>query len=98
MLYEMVTGAYRARDTRLDRIVAVKIIREAAIATADARRLFEREARAISFVSHPNICTLYDVGNHEGTDFLVAGRDAGGTALATENSNSVVTARRPRQR
>src|SRR5437660_1072165 len=62
---------YKARDTRLDRIVAVKILPAALAADPQFRERFDREARAISQLSHPNICTLYDVGEHEGTAFLV---------------------------
>jgi eukaryotic-like serine/threonine-protein kinase len=52
---------YRARDTRLDRIVAVKILRSGLTGGGDLRARFEREARAISQLSHPHICALYDV-------------------------------------
>ncbi len=62
---------YRARDTRLDRIVAVKVIAGAAALDPSFRERFDREARAISALDHPNICTLYDVGHEDGTDFLV---------------------------
>ncbi len=62
---------YRARDTRLEREVALKVLRADHPVTEDARRRFEREARAISSLSHPNICTLYDVGTEGGMDFLV---------------------------
>jgi serine/threonine protein kinase len=62
---------YRARDTRLDRIVAVKILPAHLSASAQARERFEREAKAISSLSHPHICPLYDVGHQDGTDFLV---------------------------
>ncbi len=62
---------YRARDTRLDRIVAVKVIAGAAALDTSFRERFDREARAISALDHPNICTLYDVGHENGTDFLV---------------------------
>jgi len=62
---------YKARDTRLDRTVAVKILPEAIANTADLRSRFDREAKAISSLNHPNICTLYDVGHQDGTDFLV---------------------------
>ena len=62
---------YRGRDTRLDRIVAIKVLPAAAARHADARRRFDREARTISRLSHPNICTLYDVGHQDGVDFLV---------------------------
>ena len=62
---------YRARDTRLDRIVAVKVLSDAVVSSAKARLRLEREARAISSVTHPHICTLYDIGTHEGQPFLV---------------------------
>ena len=62
---------YRARDTRLDRTVAVKILPEHLSANADLKQRFEREARTISSLSHPNICSLYDIGHQDGIDFLV---------------------------
>ena len=62
---------YRARDTRLDRIVAIKVILGRETASSAMRERFEREARAIALLSHANICTLHDIGHHEGTDFLV---------------------------
>ncbi|HVR39681.1 MAG TPA: protein kinase [Thermoanaerobaculia bacterium] len=62
---------YRARDTRLDRTVAIKILPAHLAADPETRRRFEREARAISALSHPNICTLYDIGNHDGREYLV---------------------------
>jgi eukaryotic-like serine/threonine-protein kinase len=62
---------YRAKDTRLDRTVAVKILPLHLSSNVEAKQRFEREARAISSLSHPNICTLFDVGHQDGTDFLV---------------------------
>src|SRR5450759_2109668 len=62
---------YRARDTRLDRTVAVKILPAHLSSNPEARQRFEREARAISSLNHPNICTLHDVGHQDGIDFLV---------------------------
>jgi len=62
---------YRARDTRLDRTVAVKVLPPDLAADSQFRERFEREARAISRLSHPNICTLHDVGHEGGIDFLV---------------------------
>jgi serine/threonine protein kinase len=61
---------YRARDTRLDRIVAVKIL-PGHLSGPEALQRFDREARAISSLSHPNVCHLYDVGQHNGTHYLV---------------------------
>ncbi len=62
---------YRARDTRLDRAVAVKVLATHLSTDPDLRQRFDREARAISSLQHPNICTLFDVGHQDGTDFLV---------------------------
>jgi serine/threonine protein kinase len=62
---------YRARDTRLGRDVAVKILPAHLSGNPDLKARFDREAKAISSLSHPYICTLYDVGHQEGTDFLV---------------------------
>jgi len=62
---------YRARDTRLDRTVAVKVLASHMASSAELRQRLEREARAISSLNHPNICTLYDVGQQDGIDFLV---------------------------
>jgi len=77
--YEIVSPAgiggmgevYRARDTRLDRTVALKVLRGKHEGDPMLRKRFEREARAISKLSHPNICTLLDVGSEGGVDFLV---------------------------
>ena len=60
---------YKARDTRLERTVAVKVL--SGSSSADLRQRFEREARAISSLNHPHICTVYDVGQQDGIDFLV---------------------------
>jgi eukaryotic-like serine/threonine-protein kinase len=62
---------YRARDTRLGREVAIKILPSHLSERSDAKQRFDREAKAISSLNHPNICTLYDVGHQDGTDFLV---------------------------
>jgi len=62
---------YRARDSRLDRAVAIKILPSHLSENSEARQRFDREARTISSVNHPNICTLHDVGHHEGIDYLV---------------------------
>src|SRR5262252_2609614 len=62
---------YRARDTRLDRIVAIKILPADISADPVAKQRFEREAKAISGLNHPNICTLHDVGRQDGVDYLV---------------------------
>jgi len=62
---------YRARDTRLGRDVAIKVLPSHLSSDAHRRERFEREARAISALNHPHICTLYDVGREGDTDFLV---------------------------
>jgi Tol biopolymer transport system component len=62
---------YRARDTRLERTVALKVLPSTLAADADRRARFEREARAVSSLNHPHICTLHDIGRQDGIDFLV---------------------------
>ncbi len=62
---------YRARDTRLDRTVALKVLSTQLAVTPALRERFAREARAISAVEHPNICALYDVGAESGVDYIV---------------------------
>src|SRR6266516_130973 len=62
---------YRAKDTRLDRLVAVKVLPSHLSASPESRQRFEREAKTISQLSHPHICALYDVGNQDGVEFLV---------------------------
>ena len=62
---------YKARDTRLDRTVAIKVLPAHVAQDPQARERFEREARAVAALNHPHICTLHDVGHHDGIDFLV---------------------------
>ena len=62
---------YKANDSRLDRTVAIKVLPSHLSANADLKERFEREARAVSSLNHPHICTLYDVGHQDGVDFLV---------------------------
>src|SRR5690348_10359442 len=62
---------YRARDTRLERTVAIKVLAAHLSSNPDLRARFEREAKAISALQHPHICVLYDVGEEAGIDFLV---------------------------
>ena len=62
---------YRGRDTRLDRVVAIKVLPEHRSSSPQVRERFEREARAISSLSHPHICALYDIGQQDGIDYLV---------------------------
>src|SRR3954453_2968753 len=77
--YEIVTAigaggmgeVYRARDTRLDRAVAIKILPPQFAGDPELRARFDREARAVSSLNHPHICALYDIGCESGTDYLV---------------------------
>jgi Tol biopolymer transport system component len=62
---------YKAKDTRLDRVVAIKVLASHLSASPELQQRFEREARAISSLSHAHICTLYDVGHQDGVDYLV---------------------------
>src|SRR5271156_3172220 len=62
---------YRARDTRLDRTVAIKILPASISADPVAKQRFGREAKTISGLNHPNICVLHDVGSQDGIDYLV---------------------------
>ncbi len=62
---------YRARDTRLDRTVALKVLPSHLSDNEELRQRFEREAKTISALSHPHICALYDVGNQDGVEYLV---------------------------
>lgn len=70
---------YEAVDTRLHRTVAIKVLPESMAADADRRQRFEREARAVGSVNHPHICTLHDVGERDGTHYLVMERIEGQT-------------------
>ncbi len=77
--YEIVSSAgsggmgevYKARDTRLERTVAIKILPERSTQNEAMRARFEREAKAISSLNHPHICTLHDIGHENGIDYLV---------------------------
>jgi len=62
---------YKARDSRLDRIVAIKVLRADMAGFSEVRERFVREARTIASLNHPHICTLYDIGHQDGADFLV---------------------------
>ena len=62
---------YKANDTRLDRTVAIKVLPEHLASSSERRERFLREAKAISKLNHPHICTLYDVGKQDGADYLV---------------------------
>jgi len=62
---------WKARDTRLERTVAIKVLPQAVASSPEVRQRFEREAKAIGQLSHPHICALYDVGNQDGVEYLV---------------------------
>src|SRR5216684_326337 len=62
---------YKARDTRLDRTVAIKVLPAAWTANPERKLRLEREAKAVSSLNHPNICALYDVGQQDEADYLV---------------------------
>jgi len=62
---------YRARDSRLNRVVAIKVLAAVADLNGDLTRRFEREARAVATLNHPNICVVHDVGNERGTPYFV---------------------------
>src|SRR3954471_5783821 len=62
---------YKARDTRLERTVAIKVLPQHLAADPQLRERFEREAKAVSSLQHPHICVLYDIGAQDGTDYLV---------------------------
>ncbi|GAC1434493.1 MAG: hypothetical protein NVS1B11_34480 [Terriglobales bacterium] len=62
---------YRARDTRLDRTVAIKVLASHLSSSPELKQRMDREARAISSLNHPHICHLYDIGSQESTDYLV---------------------------
>ena len=62
---------YKATDTRLERTVAIKVLPAHVASDPERKQRFEREAKVISGLNHPHICTLYEFDNHEGTDFLV---------------------------
>ena len=62
---------YRARDTRLDRTVAIKVLAAHLSSSPELKQRMEREARSISSLNHPTICQLYDIGSQDGTDYLV---------------------------
>src|SRR4026208_603813 len=62
---------YKARDTRLERTVAIKVLPTDLASDVEFRARFDREAKAISQLNHPHICTLHDVGEDHGTAFLV---------------------------
>src|SRR6202165_215390 len=72
---------YKAKDTRLDRLVAVKVLPQHLSASPEIRQRFEREAKTVSQFSHSHICALYDVGREGETEYLVM-EDPGGETLS----------------
>src|SRR5271168_4726824 len=80
---------YRAWDTRLERTVAIKVLPERLSQKPEQRQRLENEARAISKLSHPNICTLHDISHHEGRDFLVLELVEGQTLRQLLNSGNL---------
>ncbi len=83
---------YRARDTRLDRTVAIKVLPQGLADTPEVRQRFEREARAVSSLNHPHICALYDVGNQDGIEYLVMEYLEGETLAARIEKGPMPTA------
>src|SRR2546422_681808 len=73
---------YKARDTRLDRTVAIKVLPERIAKREDRRARFEREARAVASLNHPHICVLHDIGNQDGAGYMVMEYVAGETLAA----------------
>ena len=83
---------YRARDTRLGRDVAVKVLPKHLSSNAEVRARFEREAKTVSSLNHPNICTLFDVGREGPTDYLVMELVDGETLAARLAKGALPTA------
>ena len=84
---------YRARDSRLDRDVAIKVLPEAFARDAERLRRFETEARAIAALNHPNILSIHDIGTYEGAPYLVS-ECLEGQSLREELSGGAVPMRR----
>jgi Tol biopolymer transport system component len=81
---------YRARDTRLDRTVAVKVLPEHIAKREDLRARFEREARAVASLNHPNICTLFDIGNQDGAGSYMVMECLEGETLAARIAKGAI--------
>ena len=80
---------YRARDTRLDRAVAVKVLTGALATDPESRQRFEQEARAIAALNDPHICTIHDVGRHDDHEYLVLEHlDAASTSTSPTSAAS----------
>ncbi len=89
---------YKANDTRLDRTVAIKVLPEHLAESPERKARFEREAKAISQLNHPHICTLHDVGEQDGIDFLVMGVHRGRDVSGEAEEGSVAARRSTRIR
>ena len=74
---------YKARDTRLDRIVAIKVLPTHLADRSELRERFEREAKTIASLNHPHICVLHDIGQQDGIDYLVMEYLEGETPCST---------------
>src|SRR5512144_20761 len=83
---------YRAKDTRLGRDVAVKVLPQHLSSNSEIRARFEREARTVSSLNHPHICTLHDVGREGETDYLVLELIEGETLAARLAKGALPTA------
>ncbi len=81
---------YRARDTRLERIVAIKVLPMHLADRPELRERFDREARTIASLNHPHICTLYDIGHQDGIDFPVMEYLEGETLAQRLSSNGIL--------
>ena len=79
---------YKARDTRLERTVAVKVLPQRLSSSPEVRQRFEREAKTISQLSHPHICALYDVGREGETEYLVMEYLEGETLVGSAGEGS----------
>ena len=82
---------YKARDTRLDRFVAIKVLPEHIAKREDLRQRFEREARAVASLKHPHICVLHDIGNQEGIGYMVMEYMEGGDLASMPEPKATVT-------
>jgi serine/threonine protein kinase len=82
---------YRARDTRLEREVAIKTLAAVIGDDPESRQRFQREARSIAALNHPHICTLHDVGQHQGIDYLVLEYLEGETVAARLAARGALT-------
>src|SRR5262245_38719438 len=78
---------FRARDTRLNRDVAIKVLPKDFVANGDRMRRFEQEARTLAALNHPNVLTIYDAGVHDGAPYLVSELLEGRTLREEMNPN-----------